>query len=286
MASSNKFRDYLVARLPEEYPISTIPLSLSMERNHCNELIFQQSVFLDDAQRCLETKPARAYIAALKHQCLVAELKLDTVRFIELAEKQFFSQVQNKCDEIFRCAADRLNDDVKSYCRRLLKLQRYEPMLTETISIANEALSYGIRSFEPPMSAPDKPADPQSGALAFGAAIVSGVAVFIFDYWVLNSVHPIPPLIAAFVGLVISIVPLWPMVRREKAAIARFGNEMARFAEFERLRDAFDSQVAMFESQLGLDRKQLAADLSNCAKQLTQLISQRRILEDKLIGQF
>ena len=303
MASSDKFREYLLARLPDEFPTSTMSLTPSvllslagaiigadtsvlmhMERNRLNELVFQQNGFLDAAASRLSERPALALITAIKHQCLLKALNLESGRFTDFNDKEYFARVERKCETVREQACGLLNKDSISSCWRLVHLQQHYPMISETIDLANTAISKGIRSLEPQLVAPEKLGDPVSGAIPFGVSIASGLTVFAFDYYVLGIVPFAPPIVAAVVGFCIAAVAVIPKAIKEHKANSHFEQAMGQFAQFEKLRKEFYALITSYDSDLGLNSKKMAADLAMCVKQLTQLMKQRQLLEDHLIG--
>ena len=127
MPVSDKFPDYLLAALPEEYPIGSIPLSLKMKESHRKELVFLQGKFLETAESYIQNHPQIAFIAAQKHFSLLVAFQTDTTTFREIADKEYFDRVQRDCNEIIQKVSDLLDEETKANCRNLVNIQVFSP---------------------------------------------------------------------------------------------------------------------------------------------------------------
>jgi len=154
MQTSEEFKDYLLALLPEEYPISSIPLSLTMTEAHRKELIFQQSKFLEVAQSHIESHPWLSYLAALKHVRMLEANETHSTTFREFSDKEYFDRVQAHCASILNTSKSLLDETTQRNCDRIIHIQCLHADIAATADAVTSAIANGIDAFEPPRDAP------------------------------------------------------------------------------------------------------------------------------------
>lgn len=146
MKTVDKFRDYLLAAIPSEYPISSIPLSIKMTLDHRKELVFQQDKFLDEALNHSNQHPWIYYLSATKHTLLLQSYKTDTTTFPNIEDKEFFDSVQSKADQLIKLSSN-LEQEVKDQCNWLISVQIYSSEVEKAIDAVKKGLALGLRSF-------------------------------------------------------------------------------------------------------------------------------------------
>jgi len=272
MPTIDKFRDYLLADLPEEYPISSIPLSLTMTDAHRKELVFQQSKFLGAAEKRIQEEPWIAFIAAFKHLRLLESFETNTAIFRELADKEYFDRVQHHCSEILTAATLNLDDETKVNCERLVNIQLLSKDIFSADKAVKRALSNGIRAFEPPMPAPEQ-------VLGFGGCLVVIVCSIIVGVIASSASEDMGGIIAGVVlilgcGIWAQIMkPIW---NKEKA-------KNSRYKVFESLRNQYYTHAKALKLDLSFDVEAMALDLVTCDTYLSSFLSDLEILKDTYI---
>jgi len=272
MPTIDKFRDYLLADLPEEYPISSIPMSLTMTDAHRKELIFQQSKFLGAAEKRIEEQPWVAFLGAAKHLRLLDYFETNTTNFRELADKEYFDKVQHKCSEILAAASSSLDEETKSNCEKLVHIQVLHRDIASAAEAVKNALSNRIRSFEPPMSAPEQ--TPGCGGCL--VVIVGGILVGAVASAASEDMGPFIGAFALIVGGGIWAQIMKPKWDKEKA-------DKARYKVFESFRSAYYLHANKLKTDLSFPVESLASDLSTCATHLDNFLSDLEILKDTYI---
>ena len=143
MPTSDKFRDYLLAALPEEYPIASIPLSLKMEDAHRKELVYQQGKFLQAADQYIHTHPWIAFIAANKHNIILIAHETSTMTFREISDKEYFDNVEQHKNSIINSIEGMLDEATMLILCRLVYLQTFNGLIKSTIKTVKAALEMG-----------------------------------------------------------------------------------------------------------------------------------------------
>ena len=259
MTTVQKYKDYLTARLPDEYPISSIPLSLKMTEAHRKVLVFNQSVFLDAADAQLNEMPWISSIAAIKHLKILEIYATDTSTFREFHEKEYFDNVQNKCLSIFNKTDKLLDASTKANCVRIVALQAHFYEIIKTIDVLNNAIRCGIETFEPPMNPPN----------------------MLFGFLIATLITALPMVIsgqeAVVVGLFLFIVSFLVV-----CLIYKPKNE--KYIIFNKLRESYYSITSNYSSSLSIDTSKLALNLIESIEIFKSLVDELNILTDTYIS--
>lgn len=272
MPTIDKFPDYLLSSLPEGYPISTIPLSMTMTEAHRKELVFQQGKFLDAADRLTQEQPWIAFIAALKHLRLLESFETNTTNFRDLADKEYFDRIQLTCSQILNAASSNLDDDTKSNCEKLVHIQVLHRDISSAADTVRSALANGIRSFEPPMPAPEQ----NMGCGGCLAVIAGGLVVGVLASSFSEGYGPFIGAFAVIIGGAIWAQVMKPQFDKEKA-------DKARFSTFTSLRNTYYSHANKLGARLSFDAIGMASDLTSCLARLNDFLSDLDILKDTYI---
>lgn len=281
MPTIDKFSAYLLAALPTEYPISSIPLSLKMEDAHRKELVFQQAKFLEEAEALTENKPWLSFIAAIKHLLLLEFYKTDTTTFREISDKEYFDRVQTKAQKILG-ATKELDQETKDNCSRLVAIQLFYTNIQKALDAVRKALSLGFYLFDPPINEPKRS--------TYIQALFIGVCLLIFiTFWTCVYVNENIPSMSgildkftgiALVELIIGvgaggwvIIPLWK----------KDDDKWNTYETFRTLREDYYFNAKAFASAFDFDATEMAKNLKLCAERLEAIIQKRKILADHYI---
>jgi hypothetical protein len=261
MTTGQKYKDYLTSRLPDEYPISSIPLSLKMTEAHRKELIFNQNVFLDVADSQLNEMPWISAIAAIKHLKMQEIYDTNTSTFREFHEKEYFDNVQNKCLNIFKKTDELLDSKTKENCVRIVALQTHFYEIIKTIDVLNDALQCGIETFEPPMNQPN---------MLFGFLIVILITAL--------------PMVIFGQEAVVFCLFLFIVTFLVLCLIYKPKNE--KYIIFNTLRQSYYSITSNYSSSLEIDPSKLALNLKESIEIFKSLVDELNILTDTYINPY
>lgn len=275
MPTVKKFRDYLVSNLPDEYPISTIPLSLAMTDAHRKELVFQQAKFLEEAGRYSEREPWISFVAAYKHLMLLEAFKTDTSTFREINDKEYFDKVQALCFNSLEQASSLLDEATMNNCKKLVHIQICHNSIIFVSHIVEDALGFGISAFEPPLNKP---------TFEGGYGGCGGCLAIIIGAIALGGVLGIASIDT---GLIVCLILLafgglaWSAMTEPERV--EFQKTEERYRKFCSLRDSYYSNISSFQTILSFDAKAEAINLVRCKEQLNIYISELKMLLDTYI---
>lgn len=135
------FESYLLSPI-ERYPVAAIPFSLKPRQDHRKELIFQQSLFLQVADKLHTSKPWVTYFATTKHFRLLTAKDISTATFNDLRDKEFATEVAATAERLRDSAAAKLDRETINNLDYLCQLQEVSPLA----SIARDALAAIVSS--------------------------------------------------------------------------------------------------------------------------------------------
>jgi|GEM_PF-3024341 len=269
MKTADKFREYLFALIPKEYPISGIPLSLKMTDAHRKELIFQQAKFLKTACEYTQCQPWVAYVAALKHLKLLEIYGIETSTFHEISDKEYFDAVQKECQDILTASGSLLDEDTTSNCERLVKIQLLWPSLVEALHVVQEARTLDINSFDPLMTKPEEKSFINEGLITGGpAALISVIALVVTG--AKGAFLPV-----TFLALAIAAAVYFVLTKLERDKIEELKR---KYAAFKRLHLSYKKITSVFKKPLGFDAHEMAKNFEVCMEELQKLMNEREIL--------
>lgn len=271
MLPPDRFNAYVFAALPDEYPVSGVPLSLKMGDAHRKEVVFQQGKLLEVAETYLETAPWISFLASLKHTQLLSAFEIHSAVLHELLDKEYFTAVDSTAQQLVCKSVALLDADTKNNIERLVAIQVFFGDISGCSEIVSEALSKGIKAFEPPM----KPGDNTTGCggclLTIVAAVSCGIAAAIVNpEW--SGIGVFALLIGGFIWASI-MNPKW---EKEKAY-------NAELKAFNKLREQYYENASRFEVPLKWNAKEAASDLPTALQSLSSFISERKILQDHYV---
>ena len=268
MSTLSMFKKYLLATLPEEYPIASIPLSMKMRSAHKKELIFQQTKFLDMAEGLIGTSPWVTYVASKKYLLLIERLKIDSGTYSEIAEKEYFHQSISRCENVLSNSRAMLADDIKQYCDRLVALQMCGfRTKNELKPVLVSLLNHGIKFIEPPMA---KPKHGPWGCITVIPGIICAIPVFAI------SQSPYLVLTAFIVPSVVTCCIIWGRYK-----IDRDKNDL--YEVFQELSGKYNKIPDAYFNQLGLKRVDLARDVKYALDIANYIMKERAELENNYI---
>ncbi len=281
MTTTDRFDAYLLASLPSEYPISSIPLSLKMHDAHRKELVFQQNKFLAAARERITEQPWITYIAAEKHLALLQAFETDTVSFREIADKEYFDETQTMCRTLIKESVALLDDTTQQNCIRLICIQVHYETLTEAQTILRQALNEGITSFSLFAEAPEEATKP-TGCMGCLGVIAVGL-VLLFAGASKGEAGAWAGMFMAFIIAVIYLLVDAPKRKKEKEEKEYHELKKARIDRYNSLRGAFLRLTHGIYASLELEESDLIKNLSHCVQIFSAVLKERRVLEDTYI---
>jgi hypothetical protein len=172
----------------ERYPISSVPLSLSPQRDGQKEIIFQQSLHLGVAAEYVSIKPWVVYFATIKHFHLMSAKNVSTAVFNDLNDKAFAAKVASTAENLQNAAGSALDDQTKQSLEFLCTLQEAASLLL----VARSSLDTIASSphYKAVLRAKEgaKPST-QTGGCAFLAALIGGGIVIDIIVNALSGTH-------------------------------------------------------------------------------------------------
>ena len=260
MSDPIRLKAYLLAALPEEYPIDGVPLSLKMGDAQRKEILFQQGKLLEMAEAQLPVAPWLSYLAALKHDQLLEAFGISSTVFHELQDKEYFSTVEAASNRLLSGSDSSLDQEAKQNLSRLVAIQVYFSDISACQTAVRSALAQGITSLEPPM------ADTGCrGCLSIiGASILTTLVLRLID----DDAGRFG-LVILFVGGIVWGIKMNPQWEKQKV--------------FNKLRNKYYLHANRFEADLGWDSRKGATDLVQTAEFLESLLSERIHLQDHYV---
>jgi len=276
MPSNEQFVSYLLAALPEEYPIAGIPLSFKMEDAHRKEVVFQQGKLLEIAGQFLENAPWVSLLASMKHRCVLEAFEIHSASFHEIADKEYFANVELAADDLVASSASRCDSDTRQEIERLLNIQACFPEICLCLQTVNEALQHGIRSFEPPKELTESRLGPGGWSVVIVGSLLVGIVASLFaENWSPGGAITI----VAITALLIHMALMYPLEERNK----KVNKEITFFNE---LRDTFYASATKIKDRLQWHPLAAAENLVFAAEHLRQMISDREDHEQRLVKPF
>jgi hypothetical protein len=267
MVSDTLFSAYLKASLPEQYPITTVPLSLHMRDAELKELIYQQSQFLELAKTFLNDAPCISYVAALKHLLMLLLNKIDTASFREIHDKEYFDRINGNYKDLAEAAKKQLDPETETNCQRLVALQCVATKLNNAIDIAKQATSEGFLNFE------SEPPKPEAGSFSLGCVTFILVAIVLCVFTAIGDA------VGGIIGLGMALMILIGGI----LAIKKVAPQQKKFDRFVGLRDSFNKNTEELLPLLDLDRSAISADLIKTLGMLDGLQNIRTEYQEKYL---
>jgi hypothetical protein len=271
MSTVLKYNDYLIAKLPDEYPIPSIPLSFQMTLAHRKELIFNQNIFLEAASAQLINLPWISFMAAKKHLKILEIYDTNTSTFADFDEKEYFNNVQKNCLNIINESSLLLDTITKVNCDRIVSFQMEYYNIVKTIDILEKAINIGIKSFKL------HPIPPQKTNWFSGCLIVIVLTVLLMA--VSGSGAGFVGFISFFGGWFILSLIYKPKIDKEKI-------EFDIYETYKELRESYYSHTKNFNKSLSLDPNIMASDLINGCETFKSLIHESNTLVDVYLKEY
>jgi hypothetical protein len=271
MSDPIRFKAYLRAALPDEYPVDGVPLSLKMGDAQRKEILFQQGKLLEMAEAQLSAAPWLTYLAALKHDQLFEAFGIGSTVFHELQDKEYFSTVEAVSRRLLSNSDPGLDEETKQHLRRLVAIQVYFSDISACQTVVENALAQGITAFEPPMEEIGQMAGCRGCLSIIGASILTTLVLG----WIDRDARGFGLLILVVGGFIWGrkMSPIWEKEKEYKE----------RMKAFNKLRDQYYLHANRFETDLGWDSREGAKDLAQAAEFLKSLQSERIQLQDHYI---
>ena len=146
------FPTYLTCDLPAGYPFDTpfwLPQPVVLKESVRRELVRQQATFLEVAEQVVGTHPWLAYLAALKHEAVIALTPIESIPFIEIAEQKFYNDTRQRWRQVKREARAGLDEPTAFFCERLILLQREGLKIDEAVTRMEAAINAGFTALDP-----------------------------------------------------------------------------------------------------------------------------------------
>ena len=151
-SATTSFVAYLTCGLPFGYPseppITPQFLETLRERQR-KELVLQQAAFYETANAFAGQCPWIAYIAALKHEAVLAAIPIELPQFVQVTDQKIFNDCHLNWRRLRNESRPAIEDGIAFFCERLIQLQREAWKIDGLENTLRSALAAGFTALLP-----------------------------------------------------------------------------------------------------------------------------------------